>query len=196
MGACASSPTDGPGDTPGLASAPAASTKPYEAPTALHEACASGDEKRLAIHLAGLTVPACQAQALEPDSNKDTALAVAVRAGHEGCVRALLEHLAEAPRGPRSSPSAAERAVATAARPGTLDTPLHLCARAAAKVPVDVCVRMVGLIVASGGVLGEKNSFGSTPRSLVPGTCAAGDRESLDAALFDKFGDIHVQRAG
>lgn len=192
MGACASAP-------PGAASSepvPPASSTPYDAPTALHGACADGDESRLASVLAGMAVDACRAQALQMDSNNDTALAVAVRAGQEGCVRALLEHLADPSHGTRDGPSAAERAVATAARPGTLDTPLHLCARAAARVPVDVCVRMAGLIVASGGVLGEKNSFGSTPRSLVPGKCASGDRGALDDALFDKFGDIQVQRAG
>lgn len=197
MGACASSPAALPKAAAHTAEPPPpASSASYSAPTAIHGACAAGDAARLIGALGGLTVEACQAQALQTDSNNDTALAIAVRAGHEDCVRALLGHLADPSRGPLDGPSAAELAVATAARPGTLDTPLHLCARAAAKVPVDVCVRMVGLIVAAGGALGEKNAFGSTPRSLVPSSCASGDRGALDDALFDKFGDIQVQRAG
>lgn len=105
--------------------------------------------------------------------NRDNALICAVRAGSPECIKALL--------------GACGDELARTVRPGTDDTPLHVCAQCANEVGEPSSVVVATVLLAAGADRSAKNAFGSRPRQLVP----AGFRD-LSEALFDPRNDLRV----
>jgi len=177
--------------------APASPAPEYDAPTAIHAACNANDSEALGEALRKAGTREATNQAFMTDSGGDTALAVAIRGGAEDCVAVLLAAAPEGTGGGAGSvlSEGTVKRLVQLARPGTGDTPLHVCARSAANVPVSVCCRIVKQLVAAGAELGKKNAFGNVARDVVPPKPVEGEASDLKDVLFDETGEIRVHKA-
>jgi ankyrin repeat protein len=163
----------------------AAPPEAYSPPTSLHRACKEANGEALEEIMRGLTDEQVIEQARTVDRNNDTALSVAIRAGSAECAQILVGRRAGA------APRPALELLAIEAKSRTGETPLHLCARAAATVGERNAMRIARVLLDVGVVKHAKNTFGSTARDVVPQPMT-----ELQELLFDESRDIRVVRVG